>query len=323
MRTAIDPGGARSTMAYWADGMRRFLEVGGTRTTFVWDGSDYLQSRTPSDVTTFSTVDAQILDSETGGSESLLIPDPLGSVVKVLDASGNQVYDAAYWPYGEERNSVGVKDTSWGYAGTWGYHFDTSRRLYDRARVLDPVTARWYSVDPLWPNQMAFGYAGLDPVQFFDYLGLSPCGPPDCATLTCTSPRKLIQLRCPNGEEDCTCCAGGSDNFMCIGKMGKKRGEHIIVKCPDAAPGGGGTGGGGGGKPKPDLVDWSLCIACAAAKCPGCSIQQPLKCILCFDVCEPCKGLLRKFSWNIGSFNIAPVPTGRGIGLWLGISVRF
>ena len=171
MRTAIDPGGARSTLAYWADGMRRFLEVGGTRTTFVWDGSDYLQSRTPSEVTTFSTVDAQILDSETGGSESLLVPDPLGSVVKVLDASGNQVYDATYWPYGEIRDSVGVNDTSWGYVGTWGYHFDTSRRLYIRARVLDPVTGRWYSVDPLWPAEWSHLYADNSPTGMIDPRG--------------------------------------------------------------------------------------------------------------------------------------------------------
>ncbi len=174
MRTAIDPGGARSTIAYWADGMRRFLEVAGTRTTFVWDGSDYLQSRTPSDVTTFSTVDAQILDSETGGSESLLVPDPLGSVVKVLDASGNQLYDAWYWAYGETRLSVGVNNTPWGYGGTWGYHFDTSGRLYIRARVLDPVTGRWYSVDPLWPEQPSFVYVSNLPTTDRDPSGMNP-----------------------------------------------------------------------------------------------------------------------------------------------------
>jgi len=172
MRTAIDPGGARSTMAYWADGMRRFLEVGGTRTTFVWDGSDYLQSRTPSDVTTFSTVDAQILDSETGGSESLMVPDLLGSVVKVLNASGNEVYDAAYWPYGEIRDSVGVNDTSWGFVGTWGYHFDTSRRLYVRARVLDPVTAKWYTVDRWWIYTSNYVYVNGRPLYKIDPSGL-------------------------------------------------------------------------------------------------------------------------------------------------------
>jgi RHS repeat-associated protein len=172
MRTAIDPGGARSTMAYWADGMRRFLEVGGTRTTFVWNGSDYLQSRTPSEVTTFSTVDAQILDSETGGSESLLVPDSLGSVVKVLDASGNQVYDAAYWPNGEIRDSNGVNDTPWGYAGTWGYHSDTSRRLYIRARVFDPITAKWYTVDRWWIYTSNYVYVNGRPIYKIDPSGL-------------------------------------------------------------------------------------------------------------------------------------------------------
>ena len=316
MRTAIDPGGARSTLAYWADGMRRFLEVGGTRTTFVWDGSDYLQSRTPSEVTTFSTVDARILDSETGGSESLLVPDSLGSVVKVLDASGNQVYDAAYWPYGEIRDSVGVNDTSWGYAGTWGYHFDTARRLYDRARVFDPVTGRWYTVDPLWPNQLGFGYAGQDPVKFFDYLGLSPCEPPkDCSKLKCAAPRKLIQMRCPNGDLDCDCCSGGTTNYLCQGKMGPKPGDSIEVKCPDGA----GGGGGGGGTPPPPPTE--SCIACSLrVTAPGekCSQDKPglkgIRCIL--GQCPVCLKI-PPIRFRYGELSYGPG------GLFLGISIRF
>ncbi len=211
MRTAIDPGGARSTMAYWADGMRRFLEVGGTRTTFVWDGSDYLQSRTPSEVTTISTVDAQILDSETGGSESLLVPDPLGSVVKVLDASGNQVYDAAYWPYGEIRSSVGVNDTSWGYVGTWGYHFDTSRRLYVRARVLDPVAGRWYTMDPRWPDERPFGYASQSPCVWIDPSGLSP----GSNLVTCINAWVRLGYSAREACARCKAAQGYRGGFLC------------------------------------------------------------------------------------------------------------
>ncbi len=226
MRTAIDPGGARSTLAYWADGMRRFLEVGGTRTTFVWDGNDYLQSRTPSEVTTFSTVRAQILDSETAGSESLLVPDPLGLVVKILDASGNQIYDAEYWPYGEIQDSVGVNDTSWGYVGTWGYHFDTSRRLYVRARVFDPVTGRWYSVDPLWPGENQYVYGNSAPIGSIDFNGMT-------ANCSCPEPR------CCDGNGNpvptpCTDLLGPSDKansslLVCLRKAGHD--QRAIKKC--------------------------------------------------------------------------------------------
>lgn len=40
----VDP--TRTTSTYSADGLRRSLHAGGTLTTFVWDGDDYLQERT-------------------------------------------------------------------------------------------------------------------------------------------------------------------------------------------------------------------------------------------------------------------------------------
>ena len=172
MRTYIE-GANRTTYVYWADGLRRQQIVNGSAVTYVWDGSDYLQARGVSEVQTFETVNGQIVSSDLGGVERLLVPDPLGSVVKLLDASGNELYDAAYWPYGSVRSSLGVNDTPWGYAGTWGYHVDGSRRLYVRARVLDPVTGRWYTVDPLWPFEKGYSYSDLFPVQLTDPSGLS------------------------------------------------------------------------------------------------------------------------------------------------------
>ena len=159
------------------------LFVNGSATTYVWDGSDYLQARTVSDVTTYENVGAQILALDLDGSERLLVPDTLGSVVKLLDASGNETYDAVYWPYGSVRSSVGLNDTNAGFVGTWGYHVDGSRRLYIRARVYDPVTGRWYTVDPLWPDESAYGYAKVSPIVLQDASGAFPqIGPlGDCA----------------------------------------------------------------------------------------------------------------------------------------------
>lgn len=68
VRTEIDPGRAQATLAYWAGKMRRYMQVGGTRTTFVWAGSVYLQSRRPSGVTMLTTADARIMDTSYGES---------------------------------------------------------------------------------------------------------------------------------------------------------------------------------------------------------------------------------------------------------------
>ena len=115
MRRAIDPGGARSTLAYWAHGMRRFLEFGGTRTTFVSDGSDYLQSRTPSEVTTISTVDAQILDSVTGG---VIIMYPVNaSSFSNRGGGGDRMWSGRLTFLPEISHACGVEHRQYGSTG--------------------------------------------------------------------------------------------------------------------------------------------------------------------------------------------------------------
>ena len=153
------------------------LFVNGFATTYVWDGSDYLQARTVSDVTTYENVRAQILALDLDGSERLLVPDTLGSVVKLLDASGNETYDAVYWPLGSVRSSAGLNDTNAGYVGTWGYHVDGSRKLYIRARVYDPVMGRWYSTvrsSARVIGEHPFSYSLNEPISYIDPSGDFP-----------------------------------------------------------------------------------------------------------------------------------------------------
>jgi YD repeat-containing protein len=45
LRAIIDPSGARTTMTYDGDQMRRTRQTASGVTTYVWDGSDYLQER--------------------------------------------------------------------------------------------------------------------------------------------------------------------------------------------------------------------------------------------------------------------------------------
>jgi len=71
-----------------------------------------------------------------------------------------------------------LNDTNAGYVGTLGYHVDSSRRYYVRARVYDPVTGRWYTVDPLWPDESAYGYVKSAPFITVDYTGLQGTGCP-------------------------------------------------------------------------------------------------------------------------------------------------
>ena len=48
MTGVVNTDGTRSTYTYRADGKRiSGIELGGTLTTYIWDGEDYLMEKTP------------------------------------------------------------------------------------------------------------------------------------------------------------------------------------------------------------------------------------------------------------------------------------
>ena len=119
----------------------------------------------------YYTVNGMILAEDRGGVYSEFVPDTLGSCVAVKDASENITYTADYWPYGEVRTSTGSKSSPWGFVGLLGYLTDIAKRLYVRARHYRPNIGQWQTVDPLWPNQSAYGYGNESPSSFTDPSG--------------------------------------------------------------------------------------------------------------------------------------------------------
>ncbi len=106
-----------------------------------------------------------------GGVETYYIPDPLGSLVECRNSSGTKTYSAEYWPYGELQTSTGTNPSSLGYVGLLGYLTDSATVLYVRARYLMTKTARWLTVDPIWPRQPAYNYADNQPATWVDDSG--------------------------------------------------------------------------------------------------------------------------------------------------------
>ena len=45
---------------------------------------------------------------------------------------------------------------------------------YVRARHYSYLTGNWSTVDPLWPNESAYGYVGGSPISWIDFAGLKP-----------------------------------------------------------------------------------------------------------------------------------------------------
>ncbi|RYG47901.1 hypothetical protein EON79_06085, partial [bacterium] len=126
----------------------------------------------------YTTVDGELLHENRGGAETFYVPDPLGSVVQTKDASGTATSETEYWPYGEVQSSTGTNPSPWGYVGTLGYLKDSSERLYVRARYYRPATTRWTTVDPLWPDESAYGYGLNLPTILVDSSGLQVRGDP-------------------------------------------------------------------------------------------------------------------------------------------------
>ena len=119
----------------------------------------------------YLTVGGETLAETRGGAERDYLPDPLGSVAALLDPSQARTDAFLYWPFGEERSRTGSTPTPFRFVGTLGYHRDGEGRTYVRARHHRPALARWQTLDPLWPGERAYGYAGGNPTSRVDPSG--------------------------------------------------------------------------------------------------------------------------------------------------------
>jgi RHS repeat-associated protein len=118
------------------------------------------------------TIDGEIVSETRNGIDSDYIPDPLGSVAHIV-AEGGVITDSfTYWPYGEVRTHTGTNPTPFQFGGTLGYYSDPWGGIYVRERELDAPLKGWLTVDPLWPNELPYGYVGGNPVSYTDPTGL-------------------------------------------------------------------------------------------------------------------------------------------------------
>jgi RHS repeat-associated protein len=144
--------------------------------------------------TTFRTVNGRILGHNKAGVASEYLLDPLGSVIGTSTSSGVVSNRTTYWPYGEVRTGGVYSVTPFGFCGGWGYYTDSSGSLYVRARYYRPSLTRWQTVDPLWPDEMAYGYVGATPSLFADPSGLKPqVIPSACIGLLCANVDALLK----------------------------------------------------------------------------------------------------------------------------------
>jgi len=130
----------------------------------VWDGSDYLLLRGPSSDQVVLTLEGEVVAC---GSKDLLT-DPLGSLVKEIGAGASLGSLFQFYPYGSKSAPSPLTTNPFQFVGAYGYYTDSTDRDYVRARELYKKLGRWMQVDPMWPNEMTFGYVLCSPMTLID-----------------------------------------------------------------------------------------------------------------------------------------------------------
>jgi RHS repeat-associated protein len=170
--------GSGASYVYNGDGLRMAKHVGTSTaglvtSDFVWDT---VTTNVP--LVLFDTVNTYVygpggrpVEQLNAAAPLYLHQDQLGSTRLLTDPTGHVVATASYDVYGNPTSRSGSVVTPLGFAGQ--YTDLESGLIYLRARYYDPATSQFLTVDPKFSTTLAaYSYAGDDPVNAFDPLGL-------------------------------------------------------------------------------------------------------------------------------------------------------
>ena len=173
--------------AYTPEGFRSKKTVNGSTTRYLYDGANICAEVIP-DGTAYTYYRADGIIGSVHGDEKLYYSQTSrGDVSVVYDTAGNVVKNNAYSPYGERKTVQKVNDTNdplrlmwvaetekihipFGYCGE--YTDDETGFVYLRNRYYDPEVGRFITEDPIRDGVNWYVYAGNNPINFVDPLGL-------------------------------------------------------------------------------------------------------------------------------------------------------
>jgi RHS repeat-associated protein len=165
----------KDTYAYDGNGLRASQTISGTTSYLTWDMTEglplILNDGTNSYIYGPGGVPVEQINNTTG-TVTYLHHDQQGST-RLLTGSTGTTKEATftYGPYGGVTGSTGTSTTPLGYDGQ--YTSTDTGLIYMRARVYDPATVQFLTVDPLDAISGApYNYADDDPVNDADPSGL-------------------------------------------------------------------------------------------------------------------------------------------------------
>lgn len=187
-------------------------------------------------VTNYYTIDGQLIGYKDQGGRKDFLTDALGSVTAEVDQTGiTKTFDGRYKPYGGDLSSTGTRE-NYGWVGSWGYRGTglTSSSHYVRARHYSKISGNWTTIDILWPEEMAYGYAGCNPLLLFDPTGEAACSLiKDCRGECIKAEADKIWGSVTNDKcrlEFLKCQKDGVNILLCV-ELRKKCREELIGYC--------------------------------------------------------------------------------------------
>jgi tripartite motif-containing protein 71 len=162
---------------YDGTGLRASQTINGTTTYMAWDTSQ------PTPLLLMDGVNSYIFGPEgvpaeqisMGGAVTYLHHDQAGTTRAITSSTGVIEASFTYDAYGNTTGTTGTAKTPLGFDRE--YTSSDTGLIYMRARVYDPATAQFLSVDPLaGMTGSRYGYAGDSPLNYSDPTGLSFLG---------------------------------------------------------------------------------------------------------------------------------------------------
>jgi RHS repeat-associated protein len=168
----------KDTYVYDGNGLRASQAISGTTTYLAWDMTESLPLILSDEANSYvyGPGGLPVEQISSGGTVTYLHHDQQGSTRLLTGSTGTVTGSITFDAYGNKTGSTGTSTTPLGYAGQ--YTSSDTGLIYLRARVYDPATAQFLSVDPMVGLTRAlYNYAGDNPLNHGDASGLSSWNP--------------------------------------------------------------------------------------------------------------------------------------------------